>query len=365
LCGVSLQPNGVYSSDTAAAFLHATPIVTSAEIVSVEGEIAPAEGVRKGGAEPMWAFIFRRLLATIPVILVVAIFVFLMLRLTPSDPAAIIAGDNANSEQVAAIRKQLGLSEPILTQFFIWSSRILQGDLGESFFFKKTVAALIADRVQPTLSLAFFTMLIAILVAVPLGVLAAAKQGTWIDRVVMGFSVGGFSVPVFVIGYLLIYVFAIQLNWLPVQGYARFENGIFEWGKRLILPSITLSVVYVALIARMTRTSMLEVLSEDYVRTARAKGQIERKVLFRHALRNAAVPIVTVIGIGVALLIGGVVVTESVYTLPGLGRLTVDAVLARDYPVIQAVILLFSLVYVMINLLVDILYTLLDPRIRY
>ena len=313
----------------------------------------------------MWAFIFRRLLATIPVILVVAIFVFLMLRLTPADPAAIIAGDNANAEQVAAIRRQLGLDQPMLTQFFIWSGKILQGDLGESFFFKKTVASLIADRVQATLSLATFTMILAILIAVPLGVLAAAKQGTWIDRIVMGFSVAGFSVPVFVIGYLLIYVFAIQLNWLPVQGYTRFEVNALDWAKRLILPSVTLSVIYVALIARMTRTSMLEVLSEDYVRTARAKGQIERKVLFRHALRNAAVPIVTVIGIGIALLIGGVVVTESVYTIPGLGRLTVDAVLARDYPVIQAVILLFSLVYVLVNLLVDITYTLLDPRIRY
>jgi peptide/nickel transport system permease protein len=313
----------------------------------------------------MVAFILRRILATIPVILVVAIFVFLMLRLTPSDPAAIIAGDNANAEQVAAIRAQLGLDQPIVTQFFIWAKKILTGDLGESFFFKKTVASLIADRVQPTLSLSFFTILLAIAVAVPLGVIAAAKQGTWIDRIVMGFSVMGFSVPVFVVGYLLIYVFAIQLNLLPVQGYTRIELGVWDWFRRMILPSCTLAVVYVALIARMTRTSMLEVLSEDYVRTARAKGQVERKVLFRHALRNASIPIVTIIGSGIGLLIGGAVVTESVYTLPGLGRLTVDAVLARDYPVIQAVILLFSLVYVFINLLVDIIYTLLDPRIRY
>ena len=313
----------------------------------------------------MFTFILRRLLSTIPVMLVVAIFVFLMLRLTPSDPAAIIAGDNANSAQVADIRAKLGLDEPILTQFFIWISKILHGDFGESFFFKKTVADLVSDRIEATLSLSLFTIVLAIVVAVPLGVLAAAKHGSWIDRIVMGFSVLGFSVPVFVIGYLLIYVFAIELNWLPVQGYQRFALGIGGWFQRLILPSLTLSVVYIALIARMTRTSMLEVLSEDYVRTARAKGQIERKVLFRHALRNAAVPIVTVIGLGVALLIGGVVVTESVYTIPGLGRLTVDAVLARDFPVIQAVILLFSFVYVVINLLVDLIYTLLDPRIRY
>jgi peptide/nickel transport system permease protein len=313
----------------------------------------------------MIAFILRRLLATIPVILVVAVFVFLLLRLTPGDPAAIIAGDSANEAQVADIRAKLGLNEPIYSQFFIWGGKILRGDFGESFFFKKTVADLISDRIEATLSLSFFTIVLAILVAVPLGVLAAAKHGSWIDRLVMGFSVLGFSVPVFVIGYLLIYVFAIELNWLPVQGYQRIGLGVGGWFQRLILPSLTLAVVYVALIARMTRTSMLEVLSEDYVRTARAKGQIERKVLFRHALRNAAVPIVTVIGLGIAVLIGGVVVTESVYTIPGLGRLTVDAVLARDFPVIQAVILLFSLVYVVVNLLVDITYTLLDPRIRY
>jgi peptide/nickel transport system permease protein len=313
----------------------------------------------------MYGYLFRRLLGTIPVMLVVGVFIFLMLRLTPSDPAAIIAGDNATTEQVAQIRSQLGLDRPLIEQFFIWSANVLSGDFGESFFFKKTVAALIGERIEPTLSLAFFTILIAVLVAVPLGVLAAHRHGSWIDRIVMGFSVLGFSVPVFVIGYILIYVFAIYLNWLPVQGYQRIGEGLGGWVERLILPSMTLSVIYVALIARMTRTSVLEVLSEDYIRTARAKGQIERKVLFRHALRNAAVPIVTVIGLGIALLIGGVVVTESVFTIPGLGRLTVDAVLARDYPTIQAVILLFSFVYVMINLAVDMLYTILDPRIRY
>ena len=313
----------------------------------------------------MLGYLLRRLLGTVPVMLVVAVFIFLMLRLTPSDPAAIIAGDNANTEQVAQIRSQLGLDRPVLQQFFIWSSKVLTGDFGESFFFKKTVASLIGERIEPTLSLALFTILISVLVAVPLGVLAARRHGSWVDRTVMGFSVLGFSVPVFVIGYLLIYVFSIWLGWLPVQGYQHFSEGIGGWAQRLILPSVTLSVIYVALIARMTRSSVLEVLSEYYIRTARAKGQVERKVMFRHALRNAAVPIVTVIGLGVALLIGGVVVTESVFTIPGLGRLTVDAVLARDYPTIQAVILLFSFVYVMLNLAVDMLYTLLDPRIRY
>jgi peptide/nickel transport system permease protein len=313
----------------------------------------------------MLGYILRRLLATIPVMLIVAALVFLMLRLTPSDPAAIIAGDNATSEQVAEIRKRLGLDQPILTQFVIWGSRTLQGDFGESFFFRKKVAELIVDRLEPTLSLALVTIVLAVLIAVPLGVVAAWRHGGWLDSIVMGFSVLGFSVPVFVIAYLLIYVFAVELNWLPVQGYQRISLGIGGWLQRLILPALTLSVIYVALIARITRTSVLEVMNEDYIRTARAKGQTEGRVLSRHALANAAVPIVTVIGLGVALLIGGVVVTESVYTIPGVGRLTVDAVLARDYPTIQAVILLFSLAYVLINLAVDIAYTFLDPRIRY
>ncbi len=313
----------------------------------------------------MIGYILRRLAATVPVMLIVAVFVFLMLRLTPGDPAAVIAGDNANADQVAAIREQLGLNQPIITQFFIWFGNMLRGDFGESFFFKKTVAELIASRIEPTLALSLATITLAVAIAVPLGVLAAYRHGTLVDKIVMGFSVLGFSVPVFVIGYCLIYLFAIKLNWLPVQGYQRIADGFGGFLLRLILPALTLSVIYIALIARMTRTSVLDVMGEDYIRTARAKGQVEIKVLFKHALKNAAVPIVTVIGLGVALLIGGVVVTESVFTIPGLGRLTVDAVLARDYPTIQAVILLFSFVYVLINLLVDLAYTLFDPRIRY
>ncbi len=313
----------------------------------------------------MLGYVLRRLLATLPVMFIVAVLVFLMLRLTPGDPAAIIAGDNANADQIAAIRNRLGLDEPIVTQFFIWLTNAFRGDFGESFFFKKTVAELIVSRIEPTLALSITTIILAVAIAVPLGVLAAYKHDTIVDRIVMGFSVMGFSVPVFVIGYSLIYLFAIKLNWLPVQGYQRIGDGFGGFLLRLILPSISLAVIYVALIARVTRTSVLDVLGEDYIRTARAKGQVESKVLFRHALKNAAVPIVTVIGLGIALLIGGVVVTESVFTIPGLGRLTVDAVLARDYPTIQAVILLFSLVYVLINLAVDVTYTLFDPRIRY
>jgi peptide/nickel transport system permease protein len=313
----------------------------------------------------MLAYIARRLLATIPVMAVVAVLVFSMLRLTPGDPAAIIAGAAATSQDIVDIRQKLGLDRPIVEQFAIWIGHVLSGDFGESFFFKKQVGELVLDRVGPTLALATFTIVLSVLISVPLGVIAAYRQGTWIDRLVMGFSVLGFSVPVFVIGYTLIYVFSIRLNWLPVQGYQPISEGIGGFFERLILPSLTLSVIYIALIARITRTSILEVLGEDYIRTARAKGLSNRVVLMRHALRNAAVPIVTVIGIGIAFLIGGVVVTESVFSIPGLGRLTVDAVLARDYPTVQAVILLFSLVYVLLNLLVDVAYTLLDPRIRY
>ncbi|WP_420562257.1 ABC transporter permease [Thalassobaculum sp.] len=313
----------------------------------------------------MFGFLVQRLLATIPVLGMVAVFVFLMLRLTPGDPAAVLAGDNGTPEQVAQIRETLGLNEPLLVQLGIWVGNLLQGDFGQSYFFKKDVAELILLRVEPTLALATTTLIITILVAVPIGVIAAYKHGTWIDRSVMAFSVAGFSVPVFVLGYILIYLFAMEIDLFPVQGYKPIAEGFWPFLHRLILPSITLSVIYIALIARITRASVLEVLGEDYIRTAYAKGLTPNKVLLKHALRNAAVPIVTVIGIGIALLIGGVVVTESVYNIPGLGRLTVDAVLGRDYPTIQAIIIVFSFVYVMINLLVDLSYSLLDPRIRY
>jgi peptide/nickel transport system permease protein len=313
----------------------------------------------------MLAFICRRLIATIPVLGMVAIFVFLMLRMTPGDPAAIIAGDHATTPQIAEIRERLGLNEPIHEQFVTWIGNLLQGNLGESFFFRAKVADLIVQRVGPTLALATSTIILTVLVAVPLGVIAAYRHGTLVDRVVMGFSVMGFSLPTFVLGYLLIYLFAIRLDLFPVQGYRSPIDDIGAFLHRLVLPSITLSVIYIALIARITRASMLEVLSEDYIRTAHAKGLSNRAVLLRHGLRNAAVPIVTVIGIGIALLIGGVVVTESVFNIPGLGRLTVDAVLGRDYPTIQGVILVFSFTYVLVNLLIDISYTLFDPRIRY
>jgi len=313
----------------------------------------------------MLGYLLRRVLAAIPVMGVVALFVFLLLRLTPGDPAAILAGDNATPEQLERIRVSLGLHEPIYIQFFTWINQLLHGDLGVSLISNVPVLQMIGQRLEPSISIAISTIILAILIAVPLGVIAAWKHGTWIDRFVMGLSVLGFSVPVFVIGYVLIQLFAIDLRWLPVQGFKSITAGLGPYLERLVLPTLTLSFIYVALIARMTRAAMLDVLGEDYIRTARAKGIAEMAVLLRHGLRNAAVPVITVIGTGFALLISGVVVTESVFNLPGIGRLTVDAVLARDYPVIQAMILLTSLVYVTINLLIDVAYTLLDPRIRY
>jgi len=313
----------------------------------------------------MLAHIFRRIAATIPVMVIVALFVFSLLYIAPGDPAAVIAGEQASPEDVEKIRRGLGLDRPFLSRFGEWSWHILQADLGTSMFTGLPVTQLIAQRLEPTLSLMVVTLILSVTIAVPMGVMAAWKAGTWVDRGLMAFAVFGFSVPVFVVGYLLAYVFALELDWFPVQGYTPLSAGFWPWLENLVLPAIALGCVYIALIARITRASMLEVLQQDYIRTARSKGMGQSGILFVHALKNAAVPIVTVIGIGVALLIGGAVVTESVFAIPGLGRLTIDAIVRRDYPVIQGIVLLFSLIYVLVNLAVDVIYTLLDPRIRY
>ena len=313
----------------------------------------------------MYVYLVRRLISTLPVMVIVGMFVFSLLYLAPGDPAALVAGDLATAADIAKIRDKLGLNEPFLVRFVQWSWDLLHGDLGVSIFSNLPVARLIGQRVEPTLALATTTMLFAVVLAVPMGILAAWKAGTWIDRVVMGFAVLGFSFPVFVSAYLLIYGFAIRLEWLPVEGYSPLRAGFWPFLANLVLPSVALGSIYMALIARITRTSVLEILSEDYIRTAHAKGLAASSVLVGHALKNAGVPIVTVIGLGVGLLIGGVVITESVFGIPGIGRLTVDAILARDYPVIQGVILVFSGVYVLVNLLVDLSYPFIDPRIRY
>jgi peptide/nickel transport system permease protein len=313
----------------------------------------------------MLSFLGRRIIATIPVLLVVALIVFMMTRFAPGDPATAIVGDDASAANLHRVRGNLGLNDSLPIQFGRWGWQLLQGSMGESFFLKKQVSELIGQRIEPTLALTCLTLIMTIMIAVPLGVIAAWRHGGWLDRILMGFSALGFSVPAFVIGYMLIWHFALRWQLLPVQGYSRISDGLGPWLSHLVLPATTLSIIYVALIARVTRAAVAEAMTEDYIRTARAKGISETRVLVRHALANAAIPIVTVIGIGVALLIGGVVVTESVFAIPGLGSLTVDAVLSRDFPLIQGITLFFSVVYVVVNLLVDISYLVLDPRIRY
>ncbi|MCA0922277.1 ABC transporter permease [Pseudooceanicola nanhaiensis] len=313
----------------------------------------------------MLSFVVKRVLSAVPVLFMVAVIVFMVLRLSPGDPAVMIAGPNATSEQLADLRESMGLNRPLLEQLLIWLGDIGRGDFGTSLVSGKPVTELVMDRLWPTLALSTSTIILAVAVALPLGVIAAWQQGKWLDRLVMAGSVVGFSVPVFIIGYVMILIFARKLGWFPVQGYKPLSAGFGEFASRLVLPSIALSFPYIALIARIVRTNVIEVMGEDYIRTARAKGQTERGVMTEHALRNAAVPIVTIIGVSIAMLISGVVVTESVFNIPGLGRLVLEAVLARDYTVIQAVILLFSTIYVFINLSVDLLYGLFDPRIRY
>lgn len=313
----------------------------------------------------MVVYLSKRVFALIPVLFLVSVFVFLLLRLTPGDPAAILAGEAATSEQLERIREAMGLNEPILTQYFTWMGKIFQGDLGVSLISGVPVLDMVSQRVGPTISIAILTILIAVSVAIPMGVIAAWRHRSWIDYLVMSFSVLGFSVPVFLVGYILLLIFSVNLGWLPVQGFKPISAGLGGFLERAILPALTLASIYIALIARMTRAAMLDVLGEDYIRTARAKGVSDQRLLFVHALKNAAVPVVTIVGTGFALLISGVVVTESIFNIPGVGRLTVDAVLARDYPVIQAMILLTSALYVFINLLIDLSYTLFDPRIRY
>jgi peptide/nickel transport system permease protein len=313
----------------------------------------------------MFAYSIRRILAAIPVMGFVALFVFSLLYIAPGDPAAIIAGDHADPGDIEKVRSSLGLDRPFLLRFAGWLWQLLHGDLGRSIFTDLPVSTMIVQRLQPTLSLLVLSLLISIAVAVPFGVLAAWNQGRAIDRALMLTAVLGFSAPVFVVAYVLTYLLATVLEWLPVQGYQPLSSGFWPFLKHLILPALALALAYIALIARVTRAAMLDVLSQDYVRTAKAKGVMPRSILFRHALKNAAVPVITIIGIGVASLIGGAVVTETVFAIPGLGLLTVDAILHRDYPVIQGVVLLFSFAYVLVNLGVDLAYRLFDPRIRY
>lgn len=313
----------------------------------------------------MAQYIFRRVISLIPILIVVAVVDFIIIHLTPGDPAAVMLGSEATETDLANLREQLGLNLPIYIQFGKWILGVLQGDLGRSIFINMPVTQAIWQHLGPTISLTLLAEIIAVLFAIPLGVMAATHQGTWSDQSFMMIALLGISIPSFWLGLNLILLFAVKLNWLPAAGYQPLSNGLVNHLRYLILPAISLGVMQGALIARMTRSSMLEVLNENYILTAEAKGLSQRVVIYKHALKNAFIPILTVIGLTFATLIGGAVVTETVFNIPGIGKLIVNSVLRRDYVVIQGTVLMIAVAYVLINLFVDILYAYIDPRVRY
>ena len=313
----------------------------------------------------MQRYLIQRLIASIPVLFILAVVIFAVLRISGGDPAAIIAGKDAPQWQIEAIRKDLGLDRPIISQLGIYLKDVLSGDLGQSINSKIPVIKLIKQRVVPTLSIAIMTELLTLPISIPLGVLAAWKANTWIDRSIMVFSSLGFSIPIFFLGFLLIKAFALEIPWFPAAGYTPPEEDFGAFLHKLILPALATAIIFWAFLVRMTRATMIEVLREDYIRTARAKGLAEASVLVRHALKNAALPIVTVVGWGIAELFAGIVVTEQVFAVPGMGRLIVDSIVRRDYPVIQGAMLIVAVLQVVVNLLTDLSYALFDPRIKY
>jgi peptide/nickel transport system permease protein len=310
------------------------------------------------------SYLIKRVLALVPVLGVVAVVVFLLIHLTPGDPAAVILGPEASAADVAALRAQLGLNDPLYLQFLRWLGGVLQGDLGESLFIRQPVTEVLADALGPTLSLAIMAELLALVIAVPAGIVAARRRGTAVDRAFMGGALLGISVPSFLSGLFLVLVFAVGLGWFPVAGFRPLEDGLGRHLTYLVLPAIALGGLQAALIARTTRSSMLDVLTENYMKTAKAKGLSERVRIYKHALRNAALPVLTVIGQTFGTLIAGAAVVETVFNIPGIGQLVVNSVERRDFVVIQGVVLLIAVSYVLINLVVDVLYSALDPRIR-
>jgi peptide/nickel transport system permease protein len=310
-------------------------------------------------------YIARRLLALIPVALVVATVGFTLIHLAPGDPASVIAGPDANADDIARIQRQLGLDAPYHVQLFRWYGRLLQGDLGQSIFLRRPVLEAIFDRVEPTLLLTLYAMLVAILVGVPSGVVSARHHNTTTDQALMSVALIGISIPNFLLGLLLILTFSVGLGWFPVAGYSPLEYGWLKTLRSLTLPAFALGLVQSALIARIARSTMLDVLREQFITAGRAKGLAENVVVYKHALKNAMIATVTVIGISFAILISGSVVVEQVFNIPGLGRLIISAVLRRDYPVIQGVVLCIAAVYMLVNLAIDLSYLLFDPRVRY
>jgi peptide/nickel transport system permease protein len=313
----------------------------------------------------MWRYIVMRLLAAIPVILVVGVITFSLLHVAPGDPAAIIGGDEATPETLARIRRELGLDRSIPVQFVNWVGDLLRGDLGTSIFSRRPITSLMRPRLEPTLSLGVQVIILSTLLGVSMGVIAAWKAGRRLDRIVMLFAVLGFSTPGFWLAFLLIWGMAVNLRWFPVLGYSPLSEGLLKHLHSMFLPVLVNSVLSSAFISRITRSAMLEVLREDYIRTARAKGLGELLVYMRHAFRPASIPVVTVIGAAIASLATGFVITESIFAIPGLGRMLIDAITRRDYPIIQAMLMVVATFYVFVNLVIDVIYAYLDPRIRY
>ena len=313
----------------------------------------------------MKTYLLRRVLAVIPVMLVVATVTFVLVHLAPGDPASIIAGPDAAPADVARLRHQLGLDQPWPAQLLHWYGRLLQGDLGDSIFLRRPVVEAIGERLEPTLLLTTWATLIAVLIGVPAGIVSARYHNSAVDQSFMGLALVGLSIPNFLLGLLMILVFGVWLRWLPVAGYVSLDVGLWPNARSLLMPAVSLGLVQSALIARITRSSMLDVLREQYILASRAKGLADGAVVYKHALKNAIIPTLTVIGITFAILVGGAVVIETVFNIPGLGRLIISAVLRRDYPVIQGVVLVIAVTYTLINLVVDLVYLTLDPRIRY
>jgi peptide/nickel transport system permease protein len=312
----------------------------------------------------MWLSLARRIGGLLVVMFLVATMVFFLTRLAPGDPAALMLGDQATAEDIARLRATYGLDKPVLVQFLLWLKEVASGNLGQSIFLQRPVTQALAERAEPTFFLTLFSVVIAALIGVPAGIASAVWRGRTVDQVVSGLAMLAANVPSFWLGLIVIQIFAVRLGWLPVAGYGDPGAPLTERLVHLILPASVLGVVNSALITRFTRASMLDVLNEDFIRTARSKGVSEARIVLRHALGNALIPIVTVIGLTAALLVGGAIVTETVFGLPGIGNLVVSAVLRRDYPVIQGALIAVAGVYVLINLLIDLIYTLVDPRVR-
>lgn len=313
----------------------------------------------------MKSYILKRILSMIPVLLIVSVIVFMIIHLIPGDPASVMLGEEASPQEVQALRDELGLNLPIYEQFIQWFSGVFQGDFGNSIYMNMPVLEAFLGHIGPTLSLALLAQSISIVIAIPIGVIAAKRRGTYVDQLFMTIAMLGLSIPSFLLALLLMLLFGVNLNWLPVAGYAPVNTGIWNHLQYMILPAISLGAIQAAVISRMSRSSMIDILNMNYIKTAKAKGVKDRVVIYKHALRNAFIPILTILGETFGSLITGAVVTETVFNLPGIGQLVINAIVRRDYAVIQGTILIIALAYLLLNLLIDLLYGLVDPRVRF